>query len=422
MEKNMTKAHSGKPVRVAAKLSSAISLSLAEARAISLRSQGLADKGAPFGSGKSAVLAAIEHLGYVQVDAVSVIQRAHHHVLWSRVPDYQPEMLHELQSPDAAVFEYWNHATSYLPTRDYRFSLPLMRKHRGELHWSDDSAELRASMRRMLGLIRRNGPLMVSDVESRGKIPQWTEEALGKIERRALHELWMRGEIMIRSRKGVQKVFDLANRVLPAKTELDLPTRRESAEFHVRRALRALGVARTQELHYLQDADQAGLVQAGLSSLLKSGEVVECRVAAFPNVPVYALEEALDLARPLKERSMRFLSPFDNLTIQRKRLKWLFDFDYTIEIYVPAKKRKYGYFALPILWGDRLIGRLDAKAHRPERRLVVNNLVFEPNISMSEPIKAALFEALQDFTRFQNCDEWKILRVEPKSFRNFLLP
>jgi len=150
--------------------------------------------------------------------------------------------------------------------------------------------------------------------------------------------------------------------------------------------------------------------------------VVECRVAAFPNVPVYAPGEALDLARPLKERSMRFLSPFDNLTIQRKRLKWLFDFDYTIEIYVPAEKRKYGYFALPILWGDRLIGRLDAKAHRPERRLVVNNLVFEPDISMSEPIKAALFEALRDFTRFQNCDEWKILRVEPKSFRNFLLP
>ncbi len=148
--------------------------------------------------------------------------------------------------------------------------------------------------------------------------------------------------------------------------------------------------------------------------------MIECRVAGFPNIAVFALKEALGLALPLKESVMRFLSPFDNLTIQRKRLKWLFNFDYSVEIYVPAEKRKYGYFALPILWGDCLVGRLDAKAHRAERRLVVNNLVFEPNISMTEPMKAALFEALRDFTRFQNCDEWEILRIEPKSFRSLL--
>ena len=164
-----------------------LSLSLAQARAISLRSQGLADDSAPFGLGKEGVLAAIRHLGYVQVDPINVIERAHHHVLWSRVPDYQPEMLHELQSPDVSVFEYWNHATSYLPTSDFRFSLPLMRKHRAQLHWSNDSAELRASMRRMLGLIGRNGPLMISDVESKGKIPEWTEESFGKICRAGSH-------------------------------------------------------------------------------------------------------------------------------------------------------------------------------------------------------------------------------------------
>ncbi len=275
-------------------------------------------------------------------------------------------------------------------------------------------------MRRMLSLVRKRGPLMISDVESKARVQQWGEESVGKIERRALHELWMQGEIMIRSRRGFQKVFDLSNRVLPSNTALNFPGKRESAEFHVRRALRALGVARTQELHYLQDADRADLVKNGLSSLIKSGEVVECRVNEFPKVAVFVLKEALDLTWPLRENVMRFLSPFDNLTIQRKRLKWLFDFDYTVEIYMPAGKRKYGYFALPILWGDRLIGRLDAKANRPDRRLVVNNLVFEPNIAVTEPLKPALLEALKDFTRFQNCDEWKILRVEPKPFRNLL--
>src|SRR5581483_2096270 len=314
----MTKSHSGKSVRVAAGSSDPVSLSLREARTISLRSQGLADKTAPFGSGKLAVLAAIEHLGYVQVDTVSVIQRAHHHVIWSRVPDYQPEMLHELQSPDAAVFEYWNHASSYLPTKDYRFSLPLMRKHRSELHWFDDTPELRASMRRMLSLVRKRGPLMISDVESKARVQQWGEESVGKIERRALHELWMQGEIMIRSRRGFQKVFDLSNRVLPSNTALNFPGKRESAEFHVRRALRALGVARTQELHYRRDADRADLVKNGLSSRIKSGEVVECRVNEFPKVAVFVLTEALDLTWPLREKAMRFLSPFDTLTIQRK--------------------------------------------------------------------------------------------------------
>ena len=111
------------------------------------------------------------------------------------------------------------------------------------------------------------------------------------------------------------------------------------------------------------------------------------------------------------------MSPFDNLTIQRKRLNWLFDFDYVVEIYVPIEKRKYGYFVLPILWGDRLIGRMDAKANRAERQLVIHNLVFEPTFQDFEAVKSAFGSALNDFTRFQECDQWKISRVEPKAFR-----
>lgn len=109
---------------------SPVSMSLTEVRAIALRSQRLAEDLSPFGLGKAAVLKAIQHLGYIQVDPINVLQRAHHHVLWSRVPNYHPDMLHELQDPDAAVFEYWNHAASYLPMTDYRFSMPLMRKYR----------------------------------------------------------------------------------------------------------------------------------------------------------------------------------------------------------------------------------------------------------------------------------------------------
>jgi uncharacterized protein YcaQ len=181
-----------------------------------------------------------------------------------------------------------------------------------------------------------------------------------------------------------------------------------------------LGIARAQELHYLQDSADAGALRGALATLIERGEVIEARIAEFPTIPVFALREAMEQSKPLKRNLLRFLSPFDNLTIQRKRLKWLFDFDYTVEIYVPAAKRKYGYFALPILWGDRLIGRLDAKANRTERRLVVNHLIFEPAFSEANVVQKQFLEALHDFARFQQCDEWEILQVEPKLFRCLL--
>ena len=396
---------------------SPVSMSLTEVRAIALRSQRLAEDLSPFGLGKAAVLKAIQHLGYIQVDPINVLQRAHHHVLWSRVPNYHPDMLHELQDPDAAVFEYWNHAASYLPMTDYRFSMPLMRKYRGEFHWSDDSPELRKSMRRLLTMIRKQGPLMLSEVESTGAVNGWSAGKTSKIERRALHELWMRGDIMIRSRQGVQKIFDLPARVLPAGMDVKMPSRSEAAEYHVRRALRALGIAAPQELHYLQDAGQASAAREALSALIKRGEAVETRVADLPKLRLFALRDALELNTPVENNIVRFLSPFDNLTIQRKRLNWLFDFDYVVEIYVPMEKRKYGYFVLPILWGDRLIGRMDAKANRVGRQLVIHNVVFEPTFQDFEAVKSAFGSALNDFTRFQECDQWKISQVEPKAFK-----
>ena len=168
-----------------------------------------------------------------------------------------------------------------------------------------------------------------------------------------------------------------------------------------------------QELHYLRDGGHADEVRQALAGLIKKGEVIEARVEGFPAIPVFLLREALALATPLAASRVRFLSPFDNLTIQRKRLAWLFGFDYTVEIYVPAAKRKYGYFVLPILWGDRVIGRFDAKAHRKERRLSVINLVFEPGFKEFAKIKAEFLGALDAFARFQGCDCWEILRIEP---------
>ena len=227
----------------------------------------------------------------------------------------------------------------------------------------------------------------------------------------------MRGDIMIRGRRGVEKIFDLPSRILPAGTERKLPSKREAAEFHLLRNLRALGVAAAQELNYLQGAGSAGESRIALAKFVKLKTVIEVQVNGFAKMRLFALPEALELKAPLPKQIVRFLSPFDNLTIQRKRLKWLFEFDYTVEIYVPPEKRKYGYFVLPILWGDRLIGRMDVKALRAERQLIIHHLIFEPSFRDWNVVKSSFADALTHFARFQQCDGWKVTRVEPKAFQ-----
>jgi hypothetical protein len=272
-------------------------------------------------------------------------------------------------------------------------------------------------MCRLLARIRKDGPLQLRDVKSTGSVQSWSAGVMGKIERRALHELWIRGDIMIRSRKGFQKVFDLPQRVLPAGTNTTPPSHAEAAVHRVRGVLKALGIARLNELHYLQDAETAASLRKALASLIRGRQVVEARITELPNLPVFALPESLELAGQLTKRRVRFLSPFDNLIIQRKRLKWLFNFDYTVEMYLPPAKRKYGYFVLPILWGQDFIGRMDAKAERAERRLLVRNLVFEPGFASFDELKPPFVKALKDFARFQKCEHFQFSRIEPSTFR-----
>jgi uncharacterized protein YcaQ len=388
--------------------SSPATISLAEARRLALRAQGLADVAAPFGVGMPAALRTIHHLGYVQIDTISVIERAHHHVLWSRIPGYKAKLLQDLQEKERAVFEYWNHAASYLPMRDFRFSIPLMRRYRKEGHWSEDCDDMAKAKRRLLELIRRNGPLLLRDVESKKMIESWWNAPPSKIERRALHELWMGGQVMVRHRQGFQKVFDLPERIIPEQVDRSVPSKEETAAFHIRRGLRALGLARLPELHYLQDAERVGILKARLKELIKDGSVTELRIAEIPDVPCYALAGELQETNPILERRLHILSPFDNLVIQRQRLRWLFDFDYLIECYVPADKRRFGYFVLPLLWGDQFIGRMDCKADRGKETLVIRNLVFEAGFNQFGDLGEQWTLEMHRFMEFQGCSRLEI--------------
>lgn len=393
-------------VKSAARL---VSLSIGEARRLALDALGLLRRD-PFGRGWRGTLRAIEHLGFIQLDTISVVERAHHHQLWSRVSNYRPELLDRLLTRERAVFEYWSHAAAYLPMSSYRFCLPRMRRHADKLHWSSHTPELEKAMRRVLDRIRIDGPLQARDFEGGPDAGDFW--GFSKIERRVLHELFMRGDVMIAGRAGFSKIFDLPERVLPDGVDRSMPTDAEMIRYRVREAIRAQGVATPDQIGHQRSLDRRLLDQV-LAGLIESNEVREVTIEGIDRTRSFAFADALEKIprSPSRESDpARILSPFDAGVIHRKRVREIFGFEYQIECYTPAPKRKHGYFSLPVLAGGRFIGRIDAKADRPQRRLIVRNFVVEPGVKITEA-RAALDPALPEFAAFNGCDTWSVART-----------
>lgn len=376
--------------------SSPASVPAVEGRRIVLTAQGLLG-GPRFPDGKAGALAAIEHLGYVQIDTISVVERAHHHVLWSRVPGYSPALLHELQARDRTVFEYWSHAAAYLPMRDYRFALRRMEAFaRGGRHWF--RRDNRVS-RYVLDRIRAEGPLRARDFEapagrSGGSWFEW------KPAKTALEQLFWSGELMIRERRRFEKVFDLRERVLPAGADTRLPSEEEFLRHLVRTVLAAQGLAAAREISYQRRLPNPALIKV-LEGMREAGEVIEVKVEGIPGETYYALKGSLETASADEE--VHILSPFDNLVIQRKRLSRLFGYDYQIECYVPGPKRKFGYFCLPVLRGAAFLGRLDAKADRAAGVLRLESFHWEPAVKAHARHFDAVKNAIEKFALFNAC-------------------
>jgi len=369
------------------------------------------------------VAEAIERLGYVQIDTIAVVRRAHHHALWTRCPDYEQESLHELQAADRRVFEYWAHAMAYLPTSDYRFYVPQMNRIRAEgtawmREWRAKHSDV---LEVVLARIRAEGPLSSKDFvppegTKRGTWWDW------KPSKRALELLFWQGDLMIVERRNFQKVYDLTERVLPATVDRTQPSDAECGRFQVRRALRALGVARDREIVDFVKVVERPVVRAALGELVENREVVPIEIEGRSEQACYALAERLEGARPVgangdPKRRVSLLSLFDGLVIQRPRTSWLFDFDYTIECYVPEPKRKYGYFVLPILCGDRLVGRLDPKADRKTGRLIVRGLWMEADFDPDEEFLELLGNALARFAAFNSCSAVSVEKASPAKLR-----
>ncbi|MQA89644.1 MAG: hypothetical protein GEU90_05350 [Gemmatimonas sp.] len=379
-----------------------ITISISDARRIVLRAQGL-DVGWPLSPGIAGAAEAIARLGYVQIDTIAVIERAHHHVLWTRHRDYVPAMLDVLLSRDRSVFESWTHAAAYLPVSVYRYYLPMMRAFAQRPKIKAWRAGNRRVVRHVLERIRAEGALRSADFarppEKRGPWWDWTPT------KRALEILFRSGQLMIAGRHNFQRVYDLTERVLPAGTDTSRPRPAEVARYVVHRTLAAQGIATDREAAWWSVDRKT--VAAALAELVDAGKVAEVRVRSLDGTPYYVAADALDAAldRPTEVASVRLLSPFDNLIIDRGRTLRFFDFDYRIECYTPEPKRKYGYFTLPILWGDRLVGRLDPKADRRRRTFIVRNLLLEPGFQQVRELAPVLGHAVHEFAAFHGCEQ-----------------
>ncbi|PZD72039.1 hypothetical protein C1752_03973 [Acaryochloris thomasi RCC1774] len=380
------------------------SLSIQQARKLVLLSQRLPPRNQA-GHASAATLSAIEHLGYIQIDTISVVQRAHHHTLWNRNPRYKASQLEQLLA-DKQVFEYWSHAAAYLPFRDYRFSLPRKRAFATgkQSHWYERDEQM---LKWVLKRIATEGPLMAKDFEHTGKkIGEWKT----KPAKRALEYLFMQGDLMVPCRVNFHKVYDLTERVLPEGTDTTMPEPEEYARFLITRYLYANGLGQSAEIAYLLK-DTKPLVSATLEDMVSTGELLLVCVAG---TLYHVLPASLELlSKPLARSKLKILSPFDNLVIQRQRMKALFGFDYLIECYVPKSKRQYGYFSLPILWDGRLVARMDCKNERNESLLHIHHLALEPTVLRTDALFLALRKELESFLQFNHCNKLRLHKTSP---------
>ncbi len=371
-------------------------LALHEARRIWLHAQRL-DERAPFGEGAAATTRAIEHLGYVQIDTINVIERAHHHILFTRIPGYARAHLHQAQTVDRTVFEYWTHALAYVPVRDIRFCLSEMKQHLSEpLRWYADADP--AALKKLLRQIRKDGPLSIRDIDTDELVEKDHPWGSRKPSKRVLQYGFFSGELTISERLGMVKTYELIDRHFGWPPRPRAATEKQIAEHLIDRAITAQGLI-----------SGPSVMHPRLRLTPQMQEIIDARVRRKRLVPVtvegelhYATPEALEPPAP-REPLVHILSPFDPLVIQRRRLKLFFGYEHVFEAYVKVEKRRFGYFTLPVLISDEVVAVLDLKTDRAAGKLLIQAWHW---IAPETPERKRLIEEeLGRFERFQLAGE-----------------
>src|SRR5437868_1641349 len=376
-------------------------LTKAEARRIWLRAQRL-DTLVPFGEGPGATAAAVEHLGYVQIDTINVIERCHHHILYTRIPAYRRADLRQAQSIDKSVFEYWTHALSYVPAKDFRFFLPAMKLHKREGHrWLRSVSP--ADMRKVMRLIRRDGALTIRDIDDDVLVDKEHLWASRKPSKRALQLAFYTVVLTISERNGMLKTYELMTRHFGWDNPPKGASATEATAYLLDRALRAQGVVSLDSICHL-DAPSKPSVRRLIEARMRRKELVPVTLEGAGKQEHWALPDTLENSGGGPSELVHILSPFDPLSIQRKRTHLFFGYEHRFEAYVPREKRVFGYFALPVLVGDDIVAALDLKTDRRSRKLLLQKWNWVGNgvqRGARKDLKRRIEEALHRFERFQ---------------------
>lgn len=384
------------------------------ARRLFLHRHALAE--APTGPASGAGLAAlIKRIGFVQVDSITTVERAHHMILFSRRQSYRPAALKGMLEQERSLWEHWTHDASILPVESFpywkhRFARDADRLQANWRRWFRDGYE--AQFDTILNRIAAEGPLRSAEVgegEARSKGGWWDWHP----SKTALEWLWRTGRLAITRREGFQKVYDLTERVIPAALHRTEVTAAEKLHWACDGAIDRLGFASAAEMQAYWNAVTAESVRDWTVTALAAGRVIEIEVegADGSRRRAFARPDVLDAAAAAPEPPgrLRVLSPFDPALRDRKRSEFLFGFFYRIEVFTPEAKRRWGYYVFPVLEGDRLIGRLDAKAHRDQDALRLRAFWPEPGVRLSKGRIDRLEAELHRLARFAGCQRVEYL-------------
>ncbi len=382
------------------------------------------------------IMDVVRELGCLQLDPTSAVARSHLLVLWSRFGSYDTALLDQLLWDERKLFEYWAHAASIVLTEDYPIHQFRMKRYPPEKdtawsqrvrQWIADNERLR---RHILSRLRRNGPLLARELRSDGVDASnwissgWTSE---RNVARMLDFLWAQGKIMVAGRIGGQKAWDLSERCLPEWTPRDKLSARDVTWRATLRSLRALGVATRKQIadHFTRGRypEFAGV----FSELIQTNQAVPVQIRDdgstwtgewfIHQADVPLLEQ---LARGEWQPRTTLLSPFDNLICDRARTEQLWNFRFRLEIYTPKHKREHGYYVLPILHGERLIGRVDPKMDRKRGKLTIHAVHAEPDAPRSQQTARAIRDAVDDLATFLGAREIEFTSRVPDAWARAL--
>lgn len=363
----------------------------------------------------------------LQLDPLRAVERTQFTVLWSRLGDYNRQWLNQLTHEERHLFEYWAHAASIVLCEDYQIHRYLMEKYgtdskRKLAKWVAQNQNFK---RYVLQQLEQQGQLLTKDFEDNADVPWgssgWTNDRSLPY---MLDYLWTKGEIWVSQRDGLKRWWDLAERVRPADVPTDLLDHDEVTRRAAALSLRALGVGRVRDINNHFTRKRYPGLKKLVPELVENGTIIEARVNGFKDEPWFVHKDLAAFVQNPEANGWHarttLLSPFDNLICDRDRTELIWNFYYRIEIYVPEAKRQYGYYVLPILHGEKLIGRIDSRMDRKTNVYTVNAVYAEPNAPQDEVVGAEIQEAMVDFGRFLGAKKLQFGRKKPTGWRKAL--